>query len=354
MQKDIAKFSVKHLSILDESGKVDEKLMPKITHEEIKKIYELLVLTRVFDDKAIKLQREGRLGTYASVKGQEACQIPSAMQFESGDLLFPAFREHGVFFARGTSAEKLFQYWGGDERGMNIPNVNVFPVAITVGGHLPHAVGVAMAYKYQKKNNVTAVYFGDGATSEGDFHEALNFAGVFKAGTIFYCQNNQFAISTPVSEQSASQTLAQKAIAYGFEGIRVDGNDVFAVYVATQNAIKKARAGKGPTFIECLTFRMGDHTTSDDAKRYRSEEVVKEWEKKDPILRLKNYMIHKKMFSDDYEREVWQRSEEKINESFTNYEKILPAPPEEIFNYVFDKLTPELAEELEQFKREVS
>ncbi|MBX4196820.1 pyruvate dehydrogenase (acetyl-transferring) E1 component subunit alpha [Candidatus Pacearchaeota archaeon] len=355
MRKIIEKFEVPYLQILNEQGIADEKLIPSLSPAIIKRMYELMILTRTFDDKAVKLQRQGRIGTFASVKGQEACQIPSAIQMQEHDMAFPAFREHGVFITRAMPLEKLFQYWAGDERGMDIPkNVNMFPVAITVGGHLPHAVGMAMSFKFYKKEGATLVYFGDGATSEGDFHEAMNFAGVFKAPTVFICQNNQYAISVPVKEQTAAQSLAQKAIAYGFEGIQVDGNDVFAVYSAVQDALKKARNGKGPTFIECFTYRMGDHTTSDDAKKYRSENEVKKWESKDPIERLKKYMVKKKMFSDSYEKEVAQKAEQLVQDAITKFESIQPIKPEEMFDYMYDKLTPDLKEERESVKGEVA
>ncbi len=353
MEKEVAKFSVKYIQILDESGNVDAKLMPTLSATVIKEMYQTMVLTRVFDDKAIKLQRQGRIGTFASVQGQEACQIPSAMQLENTDLVFPAFREHGVFLTRNAPPEIVLQFWGGDERGMRFDkNVNMFPVAITVGGHLPHAAGAAMAYQHLGKKSVAVAYFGDGATSEGDFHEGMNFAGVFKAPVIFICQNNQWAISTPVSEQSASQTLAQKAIAYGFEGVQVDGNDAFAVYKVFKDALTKARAGKGPTFIECITYRLGDHTTSDDATRYRKEKEVAAWKLKDPLTRLKKYMLKKKLLNEKSDKEIWQNAEQKINDAVTKYEAMALAPGEEIFNYMFGDMPKELEEQKARFMQE--
>ena len=230
MEKVIQKFEVKYLQVLDENGRCDERLMPKLKTGDIKKMYELMVLTRVFDDKAVKLQRQGRLGTYASVKGQEACQIGSAIQLEKGDFAVPAFREHGLFLTLGVLPTQILQYWGGDERGSRFPDgINLLPVSIPVGSHPIHAVGIGMGFKLQKKKNIAAAYFGDGATSEGEFHEAMNFAGVFGAQTVLICQNNQFAISVSVKEQTAAETLAQKAIAYGISGIRVDGNDILNI-----------------------------------------------------------------------------------------------------------------------------
>jgi pyruvate dehydrogenase E1 component alpha subunit len=351
LEKIIEKFSIKYLQILDESGRCDEKLKPNLTNKQIKQIYELMVLTRTFDEKALKLQRQGRLGTYASIKGQEACQIPSAIQFSTEDLVVPAFREHGVYITLGLPIEMLFQSWSGDERGMKMPEkVNILPISIPVGSHPLHAVGAAMAFKFQNKKAVSISYFGDGATSEGDFHEAMNFAGVYKAPAIFICQNNQFAISVPVKEQTASSTLAQKAIAYGFEGIQVDGNDIFAVYKATKDALQKARNNKGPTFIECFTYRMADHTTSDDASKYRKDSEVKQWEIKDPILRLKKYMIKKGIFSEQYELETKRNTEQRVEEAVKKAEAMPKELPEEMFNYTFEKLTPELNEQKDSLK----
>jgi len=349
----IEKFQIEYLQILNEDGNCDIKLMPSLNKKQIKKMYEYMVLTRVFDDKALKLQRQGRLGTYAPTRGQEASQIGSAFAIKNEDMVFPAFRENGVYLVRGMPMELLFQFWAGDERGMNIPkNVNMFPVAITVGAQPLHAVGYSMAFKYKKNKAAAITYFGDGATSEGDFHEAMNFAGVFNAPCIFICQNNQYAISVPVEEQTASKTLAQKAIAYGFDGIKVDGNDVFAVYKATYDALKKARTGKGPTLIECYTYRIGDHTTSDDAKKYRKESEVKKWELKDPILRLKKYMEKMKMFSEKYENEIRKTSEDQVEKALAKAESVPKLKPEEIFDYTYSSLTQELIEQREQIKQE--
>lgn len=349
MEKVIATFEVPYLQILDEQGKCDEKLKPKVDDETLRKMYEGMVLTRAFDDKALKLQRQGRLGTYAPMRGQEACQIGSVFTLQPEDWVFPAFRENGVFLVRGVSADMLFRYWAGDERGMQIPkNINMFPVAITVGAHLPHAVGAAMAFTYKKQKQVSIVYFGDGATSEGDFSEAMNFAGVYKAPCVFICQNNQWAISVPVSEQTASQTLAQKAIAYGFEGIQVDGNDVFAVYKATLRAVEKARRGEGPTLIECFTYRLADHTTSDDAKRYRDEEEVKEWEKKDPLARFEKYLLDKKIINPVTIGKVRSEAEAAIERAVKLAESAKPQPPTDMFDYVYAARTPELEEQRAQ------
>jgi pyruvate dehydrogenase E1 component alpha subunit len=202
-----------------------------------------------------------------------------------------------------------------------------------------------MSFKIQKKKAATMVFFGDGATSEGDFHESMNFAGVYKAPVVFICQNNQWAISVPVKEQTSSATIAQKAIAYGFEGIRVDGNDVFAVYRAVSDALKKARSGKGPTLIECFTYRISDHTTSDEAKKYRNESEVEVWKKKDPIDRLKKYMLKKGLFSDKYEKNVLTRAEKIVSEAVEKSEALKDIKAGEIFEYMYKKKTPDLIEQ---------
>jgi pyruvate dehydrogenase E1 component alpha subunit len=353
MEKVIGNFDVKYLQVLDETGKVDAKLMPKIPSEVIKKIYEYMVLTRVFDAKALKLQRQGRIGTYAPTLGQEA-QVSAGFACGKEDFIFPAFRENGVYLARGMPPEMIYHYWAGDERGSAIPeNTGMFSISITVGAHPLHAVGAAMARKILKKKEAVLTFFGDGATSEGDCLEAMNFAGVYKSPVVFICQNNQWAISLPVQEQTAAKTMAQKAIAFGFEGVRVDGNDVFAVYKAVQEAVAKAKNGEGPTFIEMLTYRMGDHTTSDEAKRYRKEEELKEWEKKDPIERLKKYMLAKKIGSAEYFDDVMKDSEKKIDDAVQKFEGHTGYNPEEIFNYMYFELTPDLEEQQNAFLEEL-
>lgn len=353
MEKDIADFEVDYLQILNENAECDLKLKPKISDEILKEMYRFLILTRAFDDKALKLQRQGRLGTYAPMKGQEACQIGSAFALEKDDWIFPAFRENGVYMIKGVPPEMLYSYWRGDERGMQIPkNINILPVSITVGAHLPHAAGAAMAFNYLKQKNVAAVYFGDGATSEGDFHEALNFAAVFKSPCIFICQNNQWAISVPVKEQTASQTIAQKAIAYGMKGIQVDGNDVFAVYKATKEAADRARKGEGPTLIECFTYRIADHTTSDDAKRYRNEDEIRMWEKRDPILRFEKYLVEEGVINPVLIGKVKAEAEQQIERAVKTSESSKPQSPTDMFDYLYENTTEDLKEQREQSARE--
>ncbi len=352
MLRILKKFEVKRLEVLNKEGKYDKKLMPKLNNKDIKKIYEAMILTRVFDRKALNLQRQGRLGTYASMEGQEATIIGSAYALKKEDWLFPCFRENGALILRGQSMEDLFLYWGGDERGMNIPkDVNNFPIAIPVGTQILHAVGVALGAKIQNKKICSLVYFGDGATSEGDFHEGLNMAGVFKLPVVFICQNNQWAISVPLKKQTASETLAQKAIAYGFNGIQVDGNDVLAVYKATKEALDNARNGNGPTLIECQTYRINDHTTSDDSKKYRNEKEVTEWKKKDPIIRLWNFMKRKKLWNKKYEQKIIEKSTKDVEAAVKKAESTPKPKVEDMFKYVYSNITPIQKEELESFRK---
>ena len=346
-KKVLKEFKVEYLQILDENGNCDEALMPRLFNEQIKKAYEMLVLIRVFDQKAFNMQRQGRLGTYIQFKGQEACQVGSALALEDNDFLFPMYRNSGLLIARKHPIVQVLQYWSGDERGLRSPdNVNNFPIAIPVGTQTIHAAGAALAAKLKGTKQIAITYFGDGATSKGDFHEAMNFSGVFNAPIVFICENNQYAISVPRKKQTHSETIAQKAIAYGFEGIQVDGMDIFAVYKATKDAVDKARNGKGPTLIECFTYRMCDHSTSDDASRYRPKEELELWAKKDPVDRLEKYMRKKNLLDDAYKEKVLKQSQAIVEQAVASFEKISPADPKDIFKYVYAEMTQQQKEEM--------
>ncbi len=346
----VESIQVKRLEILDEQGNADAALLPSLSDEEIKKMYELLVLSRTFDQRALNLQREGRLGTYPAMLGQEASQIGSALAVQKSDWIFPSFREPGVYITAGLPMHLLFQYWAGDERGMKIPEgLNVFTLSIPVGTQIPHAVGAAMAAKYRKDRAAVLVYFGDGASSRGDFHEGLNMAGVFKLPVVFLCQNNQWSISVPRSRQTASKTIAQKAYAYGFEGLQVDGNDVFAVYKATKDAVQKAKEGGGPTLIECDTYRMADHTTADDASRYRPKEEIETWKPRDPILRLRLFMEKKALWNEAYQKDVDSRSKAAVDEAQQKAATVDSPDPRDLFTYTYAGLSARLARELKDF-----
>jgi len=346
----IESFQVKRIEILDEKGNVDESLMPSLSDADIQRIYELLILSRTFDQRALQLQREGRLGTYAPILGQEACQAGSAFALEKSDWIFPSYRESGVYITVGYPLHMLFQYWEGDERGLKTPDtLNILPISIPVGTQVLHAVGAAMAAKYRKDKAVAVTYFGDGGTSTGDFHEGLNMAGVFKLPVIFICQNNQWAISMPREKQTASKTIAQKAFSYGFEGLQVDGNDIFAVYKATEYALHKARQGDGPTLIECITYRIFDHTTADDASRYRPKQEVDAWKARDPIQRLRLYMEKKGLLTAQYQKEIEEKAKSAIDEAVKTVESLEPPHPKEMFSYIYEKPTPRQTKELKDF-----
>ena len=344
----IEKIEVKHLKILDEKGDADTALLPNLSDNDLKKLFELFILSLQFYQRALQLHAEGRLGTYASILGQEASQIGSAYALEKTDWVFPSFREMGVYITLGYPIWMLFQYWTGDERGMKTPEgLNIFPVSVPVGTQPPHAVGAAFAAKVKGHKIAAVTYFGDGGSSKGDFHESMNIAGVYKLPVVFICQNNQWAISVPRERQTAAKTIAQKAYSYGFEGIQVDGNDIFAVYKATKDAIEKARSGGGPTLIECFTYRMGDHTTADDASRYRPKEDMEKWKDKDPLLRLKLYMGKKSIWNQQYEDEVRKKTTEFVDGEIKKEEAAGLPDPKDIINYTYKELTQRQKKELE-------
>jgi pyruvate dehydrogenase E1 component alpha subunit len=333
--------------IMDPEGQiVAPDRMPKWSDEKIREIYETMVFLRLADFKLLNLQRQGRSGSYPSIEGQEACQVGSGLALEKTDWVFPSFRELAIQYIHGVPLEKIYLYWMGNEWGSNY-DAHVAPVSIPVGTHPLHAVGFAWARKIQKKSEITISYFGDGATSEGDVYEAMNFAGVLKIPTVFFCQNNQWAISVPRKKQTAAETLAQKAVAAGFPGIQIDGNDVFASFVATQEAVKRAREGQGPTFIEAVTYRFGNHTTSDDALKYRPREEVDFWRKRDPLLRIKLYLQKKNLWSEEWQTKIEEAAREKILAAAKAAEETPRPEPNEIFDYMYEKLPPALQEQKE-------
>jgi pyruvate dehydrogenase E1 component alpha subunit len=290
----------------------------------------------------LKLQRQGRIGTFAPLKGQEAAQIGTVFTLEARDWMVPSFRETAAMLWRGWPIERILAFYAGRlEGGQPGPEQRDLPVTIPVATQLPHAVGLAYGIQYRGEDSVVMVYFGDGATSEGDFHEAANFAGVWHGPVVFVCQNNQWAISVPLKKQTNSRTIAQKATAYGFPGIQVDGNDVLAVYAASREAVDRARAGEGPTLIECVTYRLGMHTTADDPTKYRSEEEVKAWEQKDPLTRFRAYLEKKKLLDATVDEQV----DEEIAHGVERFEAMPAADPLEMFDHAYAELPPHVAAE---------
>ena len=339
------------LRILNPDGRLEENLHPGLSDERIRELFQKVLFIRMLDRKALSLQRQGRMGTYAPVEGQEAGQVGSAFALGEEDWVFPSFRETGVLYLRGVPVRDILLYWMGDERGARFPeDVRVFPISVPVGTHTLHAVGAAWAARLRKEKTCTIVYFGDGATSEGDFHEAMNFAGVFQAPVIFFCQNNHYAISLPRKRQTAAKTIAQKAIAYGFEGVQIDGNDLPAAYAATREAREKALAGRGPTLIEAVTYRFGPHTTADDPTKYRKEEEIEEWKSRDPVIRLEKYLAGKGLWDKNREGEFRAEAEEKINRAVQEAEAVPPPAVEDIFRYTYSKMTRALEEQLNDYR----
>ena len=282
--------SYETLRVIDAHGELIGE-DPGLDPELYQTMYRNMVLSRALDRRMLALQRQGRIGTYAMLEGQEAVQIGSALALEPDDFVFPSYREHGVQVTRGLPMEVLLAYWKGlPNSGWDIEKYRTGIVTVPIASQLPHAVGYSYMTKLRSEDTVTVTYFGDGATSEVDFHSGMNFAGVWKTPTVFICANNLYAISVPYEKQTASETIAQKAEAYGFEGLRVDGMDPVAVYLATRLAVKRARKGNGPTLIEALTYRYGPHATADDPTLYRSDEEVEEWREKDPIERLRRFL----------------------------------------------------------------
>jgi pyruvate dehydrogenase E1 component alpha subunit len=340
------------LQILDPAGRiVRPDLDPGLGAEDARRLYSLMIRTRIADQKAITLQRQGRFGTFASSLGHEACQIGAGFCVGHEDWVFPYFRDLGLYLTIGFPLGPYFHYWIGHEAGLRSPaDLNLYPLAITVASQIPQSVGAGMAAVYLKKKLAVLTTFGDGATSEGDFHEGLNFAGVFKTPNVFVCYNNQWAISTPRSRQTASATIAQKAAAYGFPGLAVDGNDVLAVIAAVREGFDRARAGQGPTLIEAHTYRMGHHTTSDDATRYRDEDEVKLWETRDPLSRFRAYLKGRGLWDEDFETSVRSQAAAEVEAAVAEAESRPAAAMDDLFAFTFKDMPPRLAVQLAELK----
>jgi pyruvate dehydrogenase E1 component alpha subunit len=294
------------------------------------------------------LQRTGRLGTYASSLGEEAVAVGAAAAMQPSDVLVPSFREHGAQLWRGVTLKELFLYWGGDERGNDFARPREdFPTCVPVGSHAPHAVGAALAFRLRGEKRAVVCIFGDGATSKGDVAEALNMAGVWKAPVVFIVSNNGWAISVPRAKQSAAQTLAQKAIAAGIACEQVDGNDVIAVRHVVEQALERARAGDGPTLIEAVTYRLSDHTTADDASRYRDDAEVSAHWAEEPIARLRSHLVQRGLWSKEREEALLQQCHHQVEEAADSYLATPPLSPAEMFDHVYAALPAELAEQRE-------
>jgi pyruvate/2-oxoglutarate/acetoin dehydrogenase E1 component/TPP-dependent pyruvate/acetoin dehydrogenase alpha subunit len=320
---------------------------PNLPPEVLRRFYEQLVFGRLFDDKASNLSTLREIGTYAPGKGQEGCQVGATNALEKGDWYVPMYRDSAGMMAFGMPPSKLLLYWGGDERGMQIPeNLNMLPIAIPVSTQLPHAVGLALARRLQGDRAVTLACTGDGGTSKADFHEALNFAGVYELPIVFGVENNQWAISVKRNNQTASKTIAQKAVAYGFEGILVDGNDVVASFEAAKYAVDKARRGGGPTLIEFMTYRLGPHTTAElVSNKLKAPEEVAEWERKSPITRFEKYLRSRGLLDDRSKEVVLAAAQRKMDDAVAAYRGTTTPDPSVMFEYTYSSPTPLLMEE---------
>ena len=321
---------------LDHDGTEGMKPAPSHSDETLLELYETQVLARTFDEKAISLHRQGRIGTYAPMQGQEAAQVGAAMALREVDYLFPTYRDHAMYLSRGLALSEVLRHLMG--RGNYVDreapaDLRTFPITIPIATQLPHAVGVGMAASYKDDDVVAMASLGDGATSEGDFHEALNFAGVFEAPTVFFCQNNGYAISVPRERQTASATIAQKADAYGIEGVRVDGNDVLAVYDVVTEALERARSGDGATLIEAVTYRQGPHTTTDDPDVYRDDAEGNDWD--DPLERTREYLEASMDWTEADDEAVRERARERVRMAVETAEAEVDPDPETMFDHVY-------------------
>lgn len=314
-------------------------------------LYAAMVRTRTFDTKAIALQRTGRLGTYASSLGQEAIGVGVASAMTDDDVFLPSFREHAAQLWRGISLKELFLYWGGDERGNDFAESRQdFPVSIPVASQFPHAAGMALAIAQKGEPGAAVAVAGDGATSKGDFYEAMNVIGAWNLPAVFVINNNQWAISVRRSDQTAAKTLAQKAFAAGITGEQVDGNDAIAVRAVLERALAKARAGGGATLVECLTYRLGDHTTADDASRYREDDEVSGHWKEEPVARLRKHLVAAHGWGKQDEEDLLHALSQEVDQAADAYLASDPEPPRAMFDSLFENMPDDIAAQSEALR----
>ncbi len=345
-------FSIERKAFLGEQGELIEALPKDLCDETlVLEAYEAMVLGRNFDSKAIALQRTGQLGTYPSILGQEAIGAAIGLAMHEDDVFVPYYRDLITQYLRKVELDEVLLYWGGDERGSNYRrNSRDFPNCVPIATQLCHAAGAAVSQKMQGTHRAVVVTCGEGATSKGDFSESLNLVGAWQLPMVAVVNNNQWAISTPVGKQTHSQSIAQKAIAAGIPGIQVDGNDFFAVFWALKKALQRAYAGKGGTLIEAITYRLGDHTTADDATRYRSkEELSAAWER-EPIKRLQSYLVARDLWDQNKEKALHKRCSDKIADAVKVYLNTSSMAPESMFTHLFESMPENLLEQYYQVK----
>jgi len=351
-QKEIANFSVSHLQVLDEEGRVDKALEPDLKPQQLRDIYRSMWMGREYDQRMLNLQRQGRIGTFGPSTGQEACVVGAAFAMEKQDWFVASFREMAGRLARGEPLVNMLYYMNGYEEGSIQPDSGrnrLLPTNAIVGSQPLHGVGISYAMSYLKEPAAAVVFFGDGSTSEGDVHEAFNFAAVWQTPTVFFCQNNQWAISIPRDKQMRCETIAQKAIAYGMPGIQVDGNDALAVYRATKEALDRARAGGGPTLIEAVTFRLMMHTTADDPKKYRNEEDTEKWWKIEPLIRFRKYLEKRKLWNDEKQTAMADEVKRELDAAVKEFEERKDFKLDAPFDHVFGTQHEVIEEQRQQF-----
>ncbi|ROR32860.1 pyruvate dehydrogenase (acetyl-transferring) E1 component subunit alpha [Inmirania thermothiophila] len=345
MRETVARFAVAYRRHLHPDGRLDDDA-PAFARDPARLIplYRAMVRARTFDAKAVALQRTGQLGTYASALGQEAIGVAVGSAMRPEDVLLPSYREHAAQLLRGVTMTELLLYWGGDERGSDFAGPREdFPVCIPVATHACHAVGVAYAFRLRGEARVAVAVMGDGATSKGDFYEALNAAGVWRLPLVVVVNNNQWAISVPRSRQSAAETLAQKAVAAGIHGEQVDGNDVVALRAALDEALGRARAGEGPSLVEALTYRLGDHTTADDASRYRDDDEVRRRWAEEPAARLRSHLVAVGAWGKADEEALLAEARAEVEQAVAAYLATPPPAPEAMFDHLHAELPAALA-----------
>lgn len=339
--KTVATFEIKYQQYLDPEAKLVQKKLPKFAEntDELLKMYRMMSFVRVFDTKAIALQRTGQLGTYASCLGHEATHVGIGAAMKEEDAFFPMYREYGTQFWRGVKAHEVLLFWGGDERGNNFSGPkHDFAWCVPIATQYHHATGAATAFKLRGEKRAAVTVIGDGGTSQGDFYESLNCAGAWQLPAVYVVSNNKWAISVPLSAQTACETLAQKAVAGGMEGIQVDGNDIIAVRDVMEYALDKARNGKGPTLVEALTYRISDHTTADDATRYRGKEEVEDAKTKEPLIRIRKYLMDIGAWDQKKEDKLLAECAEQVDAEVKLYKDAGKPPVESMFSDMFANL----------------
>jgi pyruvate dehydrogenase E1 component alpha subunit len=347
--------TIYRLSILNIDGTADPALEPALPDHDLRMLHRAMLLGRRFDEQLVRLQRQGRVGTFAPIRGHEALSVGSIYALGPTDWVVPYYRETPGLLLRGWPLENFVLYFAGYAEGMRVPeHLRDLPLCLPIASQLPHAVGLAYAARYRREDSVVLVFLGDGATSHGDCHEAMNNAAVYQVPLVFCCANNQWAISLPVAKQTRISTLARRALAYGMPGIQVDGNDLLAVYVATREAVDRARAGGGPTFIEGLTYRSGPHSTADDPTKYRAEDEVRSREAEDPLVRFRRYLEGKGLLDGAGHAALETELQGEIRDAVARAEARMAIDPVEIFVHVYAEMPPELRAQRDELTHDLS